>query len=625
MRVFICQFFDEDKMEGRVNRLVTREKKRAGDNLRVFCAEEQFQKRLEIAGTASNVLHGFWQNADMEANYHKAYELSDELHSSAENDDSLKYHNVNLLTFEYDLSLYVRAAELSKLCQQMVKQDCEVLILVLNKQISWYPTNINTPEIKTIKYGAPGKYQNMMRMSRHALSLGYLSLKAIFSLAKRYLKRPAKKEASSHIQEIEQGSQNALFIVSQPLYARPARSICSECQRNGITPYVAPYDSNLVPLLQKYNMEYANSTRLSSLVPFALELVKALPLFYRLRRHINSFSYDSKSNNANSDALFSATNIFKNVLQDELWHLCFIAIYSVLFTERMISSTAPAILCLMPDGYFPQQMAAATAKKHNIPTLACSAALETGNPRSYMKHLHADKIAAMGKVIKNIYIDSELEPERIVVTGVAHFDGLFNRDKEQDKQILVEHGIDPSKRIIVFGTENLLLSETVQALTGVIEAVLKMEDIQLVVKVHPSEGIEPYQAAVEQYHDPRIHVAKDIDLYSLLSQCELLIVKFSTIALEAMMIDKTVVVINLPGQPTPVPYAEEGAALGVYRYEDIEPAIQKVLYNEETRARLKAGRDKFVRAWAGEPDGKASQRIVNLMKEMIEANKIGKG
>ena len=83
------------------------------------------------------------------------------------------------------------------------------------------------------------------------------------------------------------------------------------------------------------------------------------------------------------------------------------------------------------------------------------------------------------------------------------------------------------------------------------------------------------------------------------------------------MIDKPVLIINLSGQPTPVPYAEEGAAIGVYRYEDIEQAILEALHDKKTRARFKAGRIKFVRRWACEPDGKASQRIVNLMKEMI--------
>ena len=103
------------------------------------------------------------------------------------------------------------------------------------------------------------------------------------------------------------------------------------------------------------------------------------------------------------------------------------------------------------------------------------------------------------------------------------------------------------------------------------------------------------------------------------SNCQLLITKYSTTALEAMIINKPVVVINLSGQPTPVPYAEEGAALGVYRYEDIEQAILNALYDEETRGRLKTGRYQFVRNWAGEPDGKASQRIVTLMKEMVSS------
>jgi len=83
---------------------------------------------------------------------------------------------------------------------------------------------------------------------------------------------------------------------------------------------------------------------------------------------------------------------------------------------------------------------------------------------------------------------------------------------------------------------------------------------------------------------------------------------------------KPVITINLSGKSVTVPYAEEGSALGVYKYEDIEPGILKALYDEETRGKLKVARNKFVREWAGEPDGQASQRIVNLMKEMIAAS-----
>ena len=115
MKVFICKFFNELKIEDRVSWLVSREKKRTGGNPRVLCVDEQTQKRLEVAGIASEVLPGFWQgiDADNESHYNKAYQVSDRLHSSTENDNSLKYHGINFLTLEYDLSLYVRAAQLS--------------------------------------------------------------------------------------------------------------------------------------------------------------------------------------------------------------------------------------------------------------------------------------------------------------------------------------------------------------------------------------------------------------------------------------------------------------------------------------------------------------------------------
>jgi UDP-N-acetylglucosamine 2-epimerase len=349
-------------------------------------------------------------------------------------------------------------------------------------------------------------------------------------------------------------------------------------------------------------------------------MVKILPLLYRLRRHVNASSNGSNYKNAKSDE-FSEVYLCHKLLLNSLPFLCYGAIPDIIFLEKLIKARAPDIICLMPDGLILQQIASALAKKYNIPTLACSAAMETGNARSYIRHLHADKIAAMGEVIKNIYIESGIEPERIVVTGIAHFDLLFNRNKEQDKQVLLGSDIEPSKRTILFTTDNISLSETQRMLSGVIDAVLKMQGVQLVVKVHPSEDAGPYQTMAEKYHDPGIRVVKDTDLYALISNCELLITKYSTTALEAMMIGKPVVIINLSGQPTPVPYAEEGAALGVYQYEDIEQSVLKTMYDEETRSKLKEGRDRFIRNWACAADGKASHRIVTLMKEMAVPRK----
>jgi len=603
MKVFICKFFNDRDVERKVSRLVNHEKKRA-TNLRVFCSSERIRKRLGSEGIVSEVLHDFYRTggADDEPGWEKVYELSDRLHSSAENDNRLKYQGINFLTLEYIPTRYVLAVKVSRLCRRMAEQDCHVLVLVLTEPLSIWLPDIKSRRIRTVKYANPIEILRRTRLIRVALP-------RVRPQLRRVVRTKGSLSISTGVKpDKAKPGPKVLFVVGPPLYARPAVAIIHECLRNSLKSDVATDDPASVPIFQRNAIDY-------SVLPIlkASYLIKILPVFYRLRKHARNRL------NAESDD-FSEAYLCMKALMADLFLLCYLGISSIDFVDRMIKVSSSDIMCLMPDDFFLQQMAAALAKKHNIPTLSCSAAIETGNALAQMKHLRVDKKAAMGEIIRNLYVQSGVEPERIVVTGVAHFDQLFNRNKEQDKQVLARGSIDPDKKAILFTTDNITFSETKEMLAGVISAVLKMNDMQLVIKVHPREDTEPYQEMAEEYRDSRIHVVKDTDLYALISSCELLVTKFSTTALEAMMIDKPVVTINLSGQPTPVPYAEEGATLGAYRYEGIEQAILKALYDEETRDKLKAGRDKFVRRWAGEPDGKAAQRIVMFMKEMIAAS-----
>jgi len=602
MKVFICKFFSEKDIKRKISRLVEREKKRA-TNVKVFCSNEQIQKSLQLVEIESEVLHDFYRIAgpDDEPGWEKVYELSDQLHASAENDNRLKYRDINFLTLEYNTMRYLRGVKLSRLCKRMAEQNCDVLVLVLTEPLSLWLPDIKSRRIRTVKYANPVEILRRTRLVRDVLPRVCPPLRGVKGKGSSSISTVAKPD------EAQPGSK-ALFVVGPSLYARPAAAIINECLRSSLKPDVATDDPASAPIFRRDAIKYSVIPILKASYP-----IKILPLFYRIRKHARNRL------NAESDD-FSEAYLCTKALMAELFLLCYLAISSVDFVDRMIKVTSPDIVCLMPDGFFLQQMAAALAKKYNIPTVACSAAIETGNSRSHMRHLHADKKAAMGEIIRNLYIESGVEPDRIVVTGAANFDLLFNRDKEKDKLALLACNIDPNKRIILFTTQRMAFSETKRMLIGVINAVSKMNDVQLIIKVHPREDMINYEALAEEFHEIRLHVVKDIDLYALINNCELLITKYSTTALEAIILDKPVVTINLSGQSTPVPYAEEGAALGVCTYEDIEQAILKALHDEETRNRLKAGRDKFVRNWAGEPDGKASWRIVMLMKEMIAAS-----
>ena len=617
MRVIICKLYSETYFERNVQKIVSREKKRADSKLKVFSVSEPIQQKLEQAGIPCEILDDFnrFVGAADEPSWDTVFELSDELRSSINNISSLKFSGINFLTMEYSLIKYVYAVKLSNLLKQMAAQNVDAVIIVLTAPHTTWLADFNTKAIKTVKYGRTIKSLVRTGLFSDILVEGYSAL----NNARDFFSKPFNKGQAPAVPEEARKLPKALFLVSYATYTRPAMAIIDACRENGLIPYIATDDRSILPLIKGHHAAYRVKPPISlSLFTAPRHLGKYLNLPSRLKKYIKSFYHENHRPEAVKDEL-SAAYLCRLTLLDELPRICCMAISRIIFLEKLIKETSPDILCIMPQDRFLQQTGSALMKqKYRRPVLACSAAWEIDDASSFRRHFHADKLAVLGENIKDIYTGSGIAPERIAVTGAAHFDRLFNRDRDSDDKILSEHGIDPHGRIVIFAASPpSTLREKEDMLSGIISATRQAEDIQLVVKTHPNEDITPYRIITGKYNDPKIHVFKDIDLYALISRCELLITRHSTVALEAMMVDKPVVTINISGQQDAVPYAREGAAIGVYSKDDIQPAILKALYDEETRAKMKAGRDRFVRRWAGEPDGRASQRIVNLMKEMI--------
>jgi CDP-glycerol glycerophosphotransferase (TagB/SpsB family) len=99
----------------------------------------------------------------------------------------------------------------------------------------------------------------------------------------------------------------------------------------------------------------------------------------------------------------------------------------------------------------------------------------------------------------------------------------------------------------------------------------------------------------------------------------------STVALEAMLLNKPVITINLTGTPDYMPYAESGAALGVYREEDLVPAIRKALRDPQVIEEMAQSREKFISEYAYKPDGQAAKRIAELITRLIAESESKRG
>ncbi len=136
-------------------------------------------------------------------------------------------------------------------------------------------------------------------------------------------------------------------------------------------------------------------------------------------------------------------------------------------------------------------------------------------------------------------------------------------------------------------------------------------DAAMLIKVHPEERqAMMYRRLARQWPDTVTVITHgERPLADLIPACDLLVTRDSTVAYEANLWDKPVITVNLSGQRDRFAIASDGGGEGVYRYEDIEPAIRSLLTNATARQELAASRTEFLRSHLGPQDGQATARI----------------
>jgi len=230
-----------------------------------------------------------------------------------------------------------------------------------------------------------------------------------------------------------------------------------------------------------------------------------------------------------------------------------------------------------------------------------------------------DKIAVTGEFARDILIKCGVDKGMLVVTGRPAYDALVRAEEHFEKdEICRRLGLDPTRRILVYTTENLPPSESEGMVYAICKAVKENSGLQFMVKVHPSElDLSMYRRVTEDVGVDAL-ITRDANIYEVLYVSDVVITGFSATALDAMMLDKLVITVNFTGLEDPLPFAESGAAIGVYEEKDFVPAISRALYEEDAREKLREAREKFVYEHSYKTDGKSTERVIKLIEQMID-------
>lgn len=236
-----------------------------------------------------------------------------------------------------------------------------------------------------------------------------------------------------------------------------------------------------------------------------------------------------------------------------------------------------------------------------------------------------DRLCVYGEDTKSILTQLGFPTDRVVITGQPRYDILVKAGEIFDrKRFCATWGIDSTKPIVLIG------SQPFRHVAGdredyrksfyrsVFQALSDEPWIQIVIKTHPVEEEEWHEELTKEMGVKAVVLRRDSDTNEALYACDVLITSYSTVAVEAMILGKPVITINLTGNPDLVPYAQKGAAIGVYKAEDIAPAVKDALENPEVRKGLEKGRQRYLENQLYKTDGQATRRVVNLVYKMIQ-------
>lgn len=299
-------------------------------------------------------------------------------------------------------------------------------------------------------------------------------------------------------------------------------------------------------------------------------------------------------------------------------------------TKHIINSEEIDLILVTADTDVLEKTVVSVGNTMNVPTLRVEHGEvlipEGGSTISALPS--SNKIAVWGKNAKDWYVRNGIDSDRLFITGPPRFDNLFHW-KGNKERICKELGLDGGRPIVVFTTEEIIGTRSFlypldgeELLRCMFNVIRESPRVQIVIKpkrtIAEGDPILIEQIATEMNVRARTRITWNVNLHQLLYACDVLVANSSTtVALEAIILNKPVITINLTGKPDPGPYAENGAAIGIHGAKDLAPAIKKILENHEVINKLQRNIERFL-SETYRIDGRASQRVADLVEKIIQ-------
>ena len=313
-----------------------------------------------------------------------------------------------------------------------------------------------------------------------------------------------------------------------------------------------------------------------------------------------------------------------NLLKISFFNLHEKLVNSLRYLENLtytLKKLNPSIIVTLSGNDIIDELAVRIAKNQKIPTIYVPhSIMALTYERSPLQH---DYLGCAGEHKLRLFNSWGMKESSLKLIGIPLYDKLYRKYStikdfdEIRKRIIDKFSINPSNKIILLVTSHQEDFMRELIFNSVVNVVNSHNDYELIVKIHPIEENLFYQKLQKKIGDKEAHIIKEYDLHDLIIASDLVVGRNTGAQIEAILFEKDVINLSYKTKSDIHLMATFGAVINVLEPEELDIAIEEVLFNSEVIESLKNGRKKYIKSVLYKFDGKASARVKEIINEVL--------
>ena len=262
--------------------------------------------------------------------------------------------------------------------------------------------------------------------------------------------------------------------------------------------------------------------------------------------------------------------------------------------------------------------------RHNIGDYLTAGDRAGGNQNPAVACPLPDRILVYGEQDKEQMVAGWFPPEIIEVTGAPRWDAVpFLVHAWDKKPICQRYGLDPAHPIVMLTMQEYFSRDAEDAvIREVCTAVRELGDTQLVIKLHPLQRLSSkisrrFSRIAANVGLSRVVLEGGYKLYELLAVSDILVTLNCNTAIEASLMDKPVIILDLFQLDHADSFSNHPALVVARSGSELASYLRAALNDDATRRRSQWERQRFVSSYCFRKDGLAWQRVTQAILQEV--------